>query len=281
MSLHSNTLKDLVILTLENVMEENSLYRGTATGGSTTTVVDSSRFEADDYFANTNPRSWVRILSTTDGLAPVNEECPVTTFVRESGTASTGTAFSAAVGSGDTYGFFAKYRWEEVRGAINLAIDRANSYGALVDSLDESIVLASDVYEYQIPSSFIFLHSVFQANSSGIYEDRIAPTLWQILRGGAFSKLKLSSSVSISDGVNLRIEGYSKQGQLLVPTDLCYLDPEYIAHQTGAYLNSKRIRRTDVDVDAHAAQYQRCQAVANECLARMKPQFQPDTRRVG
>jgi hypothetical protein len=226
----------------------------------------------------------------------VNEERPIVDWVRSTGTATVGTAFTVAPEAGDTYVITSKYRWDEVTSAVNMAIDRATTYGALINITDVTTLLIASTYEYAMPSNFTHLFRVTMLDGNGQYNDPVPSNQWSIVRGtspilrlerypvehmltdipyGAFW-----ADSSITAGRTLRLEGFKKQEHLTANADICYLDPEYICNQTAAYLNAKRIRRNDVDVDNYAAQYQMRQAEANSILVRMKPQFPPDTRRV-
>ncbi|MFC1995671.1 hypothetical protein ACFLVM_02200 [Chloroflexota bacterium] len=72
---------------------------GTATGGSTTTLVDIYTLtHADDYWNG----YVVHIVITTDGLAPQGERQAVTDFVQSTRTLTT-NAFTVAIGAGDIY----------------------------------------------------------------------------------------------------------------------------------------------------------------------------------
>lgn len=78
--------------------------RGTATGGSTTTVVDSSA-ALSGATTDTYDNWWVKITTTTDGAAPQGEVRQISEggYTAASGTFTVPSAFSAAVGAGDTY----------------------------------------------------------------------------------------------------------------------------------------------------------------------------------
>lgn len=74
---------------------------GTATGGSVTTIVDTTRLiQADSYWNG----FWAFVITTTDSLAPQGEAQKVYSFTNSSSTLTVELPFSAAVGAGDTYG---------------------------------------------------------------------------------------------------------------------------------------------------------------------------------
>ncbi|MCK4918754.1 MAG: LamG domain-containing protein, partial [Candidatus Pacebacteria bacterium] len=71
---------------------------GTVDSGSTATLVDSALTQADDYW-----NDWtVKIVTTTDSLAPQGETATITDFVATTDTLSF-VALTTAVGAGDTY----------------------------------------------------------------------------------------------------------------------------------------------------------------------------------
>ena len=83
---------------------DRSIVRGTATGGSTTTVVDSSAALSGatvDHF----DYAFIKITTTTDGLAPQGEVRAISEggYTVASGTWTVSAAFTVAVASGDTY----------------------------------------------------------------------------------------------------------------------------------------------------------------------------------
>lgn len=74
---------------------------GTATGGSTTTVIDTAKLtQANNRWSNFN----IFITDTTDDLAPINEPRIISTSVGSTGTVTVDLPFTAAVAASDTYG---------------------------------------------------------------------------------------------------------------------------------------------------------------------------------
>ncbi|NIQ81579.1 MAG: hypothetical protein GTN93_26500, partial [Anaerolineae bacterium] len=99
--------------------ELDPITSGTCTGGSTTTVVDTSREEGDDEWQN----CYVCITDTTDDLAPINEERRVTGFEKSTGTMTVTPAFSATVEANDTYEIRDRARKSDYEDAVNHAIE--------------------------------------------------------------------------------------------------------------------------------------------------------------
>ena len=98
-------------LTLSDVLaagysELGQINVNLATGGSTTTIVDTTQTDGDDD-------AWkdgaAFIINTTDGLTPIGQFQRVSAFVSSTGTLTVDTAFSTAVGAGDTYGLVSSY----------------------------------------------------------------------------------------------------------------------------------------------------------------------------
>lgn len=75
------------------------LFEGVATGGSETTIVDTNRAEADDYWVNGT--AW--LVSTTDGLKPIWEMSRISAWDVDNWTATLETTLTAAVAALDRY----------------------------------------------------------------------------------------------------------------------------------------------------------------------------------
>lgn len=129
---------------LYNTLWEQGLLNqvGQATGGSTTTVVDSTLSLDTDVKAGGS----ILIFETTDGLAPQGEIQRVA-----SNTANTYTtgAFTATVASGDKYAYIAKdFNVYELLQAVNMAV-RYKCPPIPVE--DTSITTALSQREYTLP----------------------------------------------------------------------------------------------------------------------------------
>uniref|UniRef100_A0A6M3J508 Uncharacterized protein n=1 Tax=viral metagenome TaxID=1070528 RepID=A0A6M3J508_9ZZZZ len=295
MALHINTLDDLIVRI--GRLHIRDWAGGTATGGSTTTIVDTSkRHERDDYWNNL-PYAEAHIRSTTDGAAPVGETRMITDFVNSSNTI-TNEAFTAVVGSGDKYAIHTEYKYDEIVEAINQAISRAVNEGAFLHTVDASIHLVEDVFEYPVPSGFIYICSITMASDDGdFYDDPIPPDQYKIIRGMPTPRIQFTGfpnrgrfsdhyygeywrDSELSDAHTLRIEGLKKQEELESDSDTCYINPGFICPQAAAYLHAARIKRDDVDTDVHASQFAVQQNIANEALSKTYTRIQMDAKRV-
>ena len=165
----------------------------TATGGSTTTLVDSkyaAGIYADDYF---------------NGDELVNQTKAFTTFITDwtqsSGTATIPTNVASA--SGDVYEFHRRAGplSGHYNDAIDLAVQAAAHASALSDKASQALAFQLGRSLYPIPSGFSYLHRV-QADMrvSGQYIARHAPSTFdtiQPLRSqAAYTKLAQSFKVS-------------------------------------------------------------------------------------
>ena len=96
----AKTLFDLVYATA--VKLPGGLREGTATGGSTTTIIDTVGFKnLDNDYLNGGTAF---IIQTTDALAPQGQYRVISDYVASTKTATVTPAFSATAGAGDMYG---------------------------------------------------------------------------------------------------------------------------------------------------------------------------------
>jgi len=150
---------------IEVLADRYGEYRqGTATGGSTSTCVDTSGlYEANDAWIG----HYLYILTDAGGAsaAPEGEERPVTDFVQSTATLTVSPVFTAAVASGDTYELL-PVRREVLARAINAGV-RAAGDGWLVGTVDTTTVtLADDDYDYTLPTDIVRLMRVLYRDAS-------------------------------------------------------------------------------------------------------------------
>jgi len=100
--------------TLAVARELGVARQGTATGGSTTTIIDTGRNEVDDAF--NGGTAWI---VSADSAAPEDEYATISDWVNSTGTATI-SAVTAAVASGDVYVLTtARYPLDVLISAIN------------------------------------------------------------------------------------------------------------------------------------------------------------------
>jgi hypothetical protein len=140
------TLADI----LYDVYTELGEFRsGIATGGSTTTVVDSSLakdYGTDEFKYGTVQVEWD---AGDADAAPQAEIREITGFTPSSGTITVGTAFSIAPATGDRYALASnEYPLNDVIRIVNQSLRRMGD----VPLIDTSISTATGTREYTLPS---------------------------------------------------------------------------------------------------------------------------------
>ena len=98
-------------LLLERFLRETGLGDyGTATGGSTSTIVDTTKLQSTAYSGDVNPGAWARISYDVGGAAaaPEGEIRGITStgYAPSTGTLTVSPVFTAAPASGDKYQLF-------------------------------------------------------------------------------------------------------------------------------------------------------------------------------
>jgi hypothetical protein len=189
MALHNNSRAALVERIARLYLRD--WKEGTASGGSTTTFIDTKRWEKDDYFNTTTPVSRLRVVTTTDSAAPQGEEMDISDWVLSTGTGTVRVALTAAIGSGDTYAILHKWYWDEITEAINAAIDKVVGK-VFKEKITETTVLQRDKYEYDIPTGFTHLYRVTMQDDDGDFPYEIPFPDWRIVRGAATPQLHLT-----------------------------------------------------------------------------------------
>lgn len=264
MIVYSSTFEELIEKVFRAVHDWED---GTATGGTTTTLIDTTdRLEQDDYWNDRGAYLWVRSGDAKDDWRKVTD------FVNSTSTLTVPT-MTGTPASGDEYSLHV-YKLGEVESAINVAIDEAAMF-AREYHIDETVTLAEDIFEYNLPSEFVTIHRVTMADDDGVFHDSdpITPDQYTVVRGGALSKLRFNQMTadqqlpghfwgqmwandSLEDGYKLRIEGTKRPSTLSLLTDTTTVDPRFIVAAAAAEIHAKRIRRSDNEPDAHNTQYQ-------------------------
>jgi len=272
MALYSTTFSELIERVYRLV---GDWAEGTATGGSTTTIIDTTnRLEQDDYWNDLNAFAWVH-----DGAA-AGDWRKVTDFVNSSATLTVPTMTSTGVAATNTYSLHSMFTIDEVKKAINMAIDQVAGE-CLEHELDQAtITLAASTYEYALPSDCLVLYGVTQANAAGTWgsEDRVPADEWRILKDGS-PKLHLIRypealkfeghftqnlfADSFTAGRVLQLEYLKRATALSALTDTTFISPAYLMFQAAAFLHISTVRRPDNEPEDHRTQYDVLQKAAN------------------
>lgn len=163
-------------LTYRVARELGILKEGVATGGSTTTIVDTNeRTEENDYW--NGGTAWILKDAGGAGAAPEKEYARITDHVASSGTLTVAT-FSAAVGAGDRYAVANDWL------PNNIIISQINSalldLGAVPTTDTTTITIADNQTEYTLPAAAgrdlrqVFLQTV---------DDDADDNRWEEIRG--------------------------------------------------------------------------------------------------
>lgn len=241
MAIYSNTLSQLVEKTARLFLKD--FWSGTATSaGSTTTIIDSARFEEEDFF-NSLPYAEIYVNSSTR---------KITDFANSTGTITFSPALSASTEVGDTYSVHSRYKRAEIVDAINMAIEEVAEEALFWDT-NETVELVTSTYQYDLPTDFMYIWRVTMAGADGtFYDPSIPQNQYYIIPGGtpklAFyatnSNLQPSdwsytqNTFGIVDGRALRIEGLVSPDTLSLDTDVCPISPNFLGLQAAAYLTA-------------------------------------------
>lgn len=153
--------------TLSNVLYDclkqiGKIKTRTATGGSTTTAIDSGLSSLElsdgDYVGG-----YLFVQETTDGLAPKGEFKKISAFVASTGTFTT-ASFSAAIGAGDTIGYITnpfEYVLEDIIHGVNMGLRQLGTIDvvdtATLTTADEKTEYAASVdWKYNKPKRIDF-----------------------------------------------------------------------------------------------------------------------------
>ena len=145
--------------TMQLAMRLGSFRSSTATGGSTTTLIDTvARTENDDDW--NGGTVWIITDAGGASAAPEGEWAIVSDFVNSTNTLTIGT-LTAAVASGDTYGLAsARYPLDVLKTAINNELIKHQVIRYDTTSLD----IVADQSEYTLPVG------IYGHNLVGVYE---------------------------------------------------------------------------------------------------------------
>lgn len=208
------TLADLI----ERVADRFGAYRqGTATGGSTTTVVDTADLiEPDEQWVN----AYAYILTDAGGAhaAPEGEERLVTAYDQAEATVTVDPAFTASVASSDTYELLPTRR-EVLTRAINRAV-RAAGGTWLVPTVDDSTVdLADDDYDYDLPTDLVRLWGVWTRGDTDEPWERVPGRLWEVMGTPGAQELVFQSLQDLSADDTIRLEYGARPSALSADDD--------------------------------------------------------------
>lgn len=189
------------------------LHEGTATGGGTSTVVDTSLIEPDDYWNN----HYVYVHSA-DSAAPEGEERVVTDWVQATATLTVSPVFTAAVEAGDEY-LALPVRRSELVALINNALDKACKRWGVPTIDTTTITLVESTYQYNLPTDLLRISDVLYRSDSESPYRVIERALWTIGGTPGAQVLDLLSLGSMAAGDTLRIDYLAQLPHLSADSD--------------------------------------------------------------
>lgn len=247
---------------------------GAATGGSTTTVVDSTLSLDTDVKAGGS----ILIFNTTDGAAPEGEIKRVA-----SNTANTYTtaAFSAAVEAGDEYAYVSKdFNVNELLPAVNMALRKIGNIGIV----DTSITTALSQREYTLPVTVkagIVAAVYFQRNTGDSDDNQWAPAYdWSIKQTAAGSTALLVFKNQPAEGYTVRIDYWGQHPAITAFSDEIHesIHPELAKASLKFLFNSSRNSEAIASQDGYRDLYGSSRDEFNEALRRW-PVWKPESIR--
>ena len=231
------TLYDIALYVLDSVGE---LYYGTATGGSTTTIIDTEIVEIASHELDWKNGS-AFIVDTTDDAAPKGSLSKIASYDHDGGVITLDETLTA-IGAGDKYALSDdRFTIEHVISAINRAlVDLGDIY-----QLDTSLSTSSTLTRYTLPSGISErnLSQVWFRNSSvSDREEPVGPIQHRVQPDG---ELILRTAPSTGKVIELHWNG--PHARMEASSDV--LDPavalaRIVAEGTYVLVN-RRLRQTE------------------------------------
>jgi hypothetical protein len=137
----------------------------------------------------------------------------------------------------------------EMDDAINLAIAMIENE-ALVDKRDQTLVMATDLYEYPVPPGIDWIDEIYmESSTAGRYggADLIDRKYWQILRGSPAAIWFDDGWITPTAGRRLRLLGQATPKRLTEETAKCTVGQAFIIYQAKANLHFARSQESNDD----------------------------------
>jgi hypothetical protein len=219
--------KTLEALRTELAQRVARYVTGTATGGSTTTIIDTgglAHFTEDD--ALKGARAY--IADTTDEAAPEGEDRHITGYTAATKTITVSEVFSAAVGAGDIYEvYLAPLTLEQWALAINLAIQ--GSWPAIWRRVYDSIVITGAA-SYFLDTGVDEVDSVEVIptfGKAGLYGREIPRQFWHVEGQPGSLTLYLQRPIATTNDLEIHVF-YKARFAELAAGESTSLDPGYL-----------------------------------------------------
>jgi len=217
----------------------DDMVMGTAETNSTTnTVICSYLLKSDDYYNGWDCHFYEGIHA--------GQSREITDFNATSDTLTFIPVVVTAVATNDKFELHKKFTTEQYNDTINRSIKKAQKI-FMYETIDETTALATNTYEYNVPSTFKYIDDIWIENATiaNAYnsENQIDDRNWSILHGTT-PKIKFDDRSfpigSAYNGLNVRIHGMAMQAALSNDSDACVLPPEYVIQQSVALLHQQK-----------------------------------------
>lgn len=222
---------------------------GAATGGSTTTVVDTGRLADydDDHF--NKGTVWVLYDAGGQGAAPEGEYSEVSDFVQSTKTVTLLSAVSAAIASGDTYALgLPRFPLWLMKEKINSAVFLE---GLIPVTDTTTITIATNQREYTLPAAAsLDLRQVhIQTNKDTDRNIWIPVVNWEVEYSAGGTAEKLILAYDLEAGYKLKLAYVVQHGRLDVASDELneVIHPDRICYDAAAsclrwYIDRTRLK---------------------------------------
>lgn len=207
---------------ISRALQDRFLGQGTATGASSTLIDTDRLIQAANYW-----NGWRAYIYSGTGSGQA--ERLITGSDPVTGSITVRPNWTTAPTSASLYELHKKLYVTEYNDFIEEAIREVQAE-AVISKVDETTTLAVDDYEYNVPSGFSYIHTLWVTDPDDeSYEYFIPLENWWI-EGGATPKIKLHRSEIITPGYTLKVEG---QGYPTIPTadtDTIDIDATFLLH---------------------------------------------------
>uniref|UniRef100_A0A6M3KBF9 Uncharacterized protein n=1 Tax=viral metagenome TaxID=1070528 RepID=A0A6M3KBF9_9ZZZZ len=244
MALYSNTLQVLRHYLSSAVGDLVSGICG-VTGATTTKIYAPFLHQADDYYNDQHYEVYV-YAGTNIGVTKRATDWVLTDLLL-----TVHSAYAAACDATSYIELHHIFTEDELRKAINMAIESiASKY--LIDVIDDTtITLVADTYEYALPTSFMYLHQIItedEVDGDEFFESGIIdPRSWSIIKAYP-PTLKLDKRYySITADKDLRLEGQGAQAIVTADTDVIYLPPAWLVQKAITFLPQNKVQSGGLD----------------------------------
>ncbi len=210
-----------------------NVFEDTATGGSTTSLVDSklSRF-GTDFFKGCQ----VYVKTDAGGAAPQGQSSYCTAFATATGTLTFSPAMTAAPAAGDTYQIYSRVTKQEIDTALGRVCKGAHALGTLTPSAASLDYALSSLTGILNPQQVIAVWWRWQANS--LYD--VQPLNgWKVFDNAGALTLRLPETLTTGD--SLWLEYLIGESGMTADTDTINLPMSLVKASALVYLIENKL----------------------------------------